>query len=112
LKVKDNYLFKIVKGSIYPHYSERYLPLDWFIAISGEPQMHSDWVHNYPKKMFSNFEYYKGLSNDHKEIIKEIDLFISLFKDYVPLGNFLSEDHQIEIKNKFNEFCSIVESYR
>lgn len=107
IKVNDEYTFRRLKDSIYPHYSDRYLPLDWFITMVRNSQWHSQWVKYYPERMYNYFfEYYNRYGKS------EIDLFVLLFQDFVPLGNFLSEGHQTEIKNNFNEHCRIAESYK
>lgn len=106
-KLNNIYTFKILSNSSYFHYSERYLPLDWFVSMSRNPQWHSEWIKYYPERMYSYFfEYYNLYGNS------EIDLFVTLFKDYTPLGNFLSEEHSAQIKKNFNEYCYIAESYR
>ena len=107
IRVNDNYTFILLKDSIYSHYLERYLPLNWFVSMLRNPQWHSKWVKYYPERMYSYFfEYYSRYGKS------EINLFTKLFKDFIPLGGFLSLEHQMEIKNNFNEHCRIAESYR
>lgn len=107
VKVNDKYTFRKIPTSVYPHYSEQYLPLDWFIIMSRNPQWHAEWIEYYPERMYNHFFDYYNLYGSSK-----IDLFVKLFKDFCPLGDFLSEEHTTEIKKVFNNHCQIAESYR
>ena len=103
---KDNtpYFQRIQEKSY--HYADRYLPLDWYIAMSKKPQLHEEWI-----KLFSEdiFEYFRG---EHRDIgDKSIELFNQLFRDFVPLG-FLSEQNSVIFKEQMNIQCDLAEAYR
>lgn len=108
LKYDDsNYTFERVHPSNPYHYSDKYLKINHIITMSRNPQWHSQWVSNFPNDMYG---YFFGFYDRYEK--REIDLFVKLFKDYYPLGDFLSEAHLMEIKSNFNERCRIAESYR
>ncbi|RDY60211.1 hypothetical protein [Flagellimonas nanhaiensis] len=107
LEVNGKFILRRISDSPYPHYSERYLPLGWFITMLRNKQWHSHWVKYYPERMYSYFLEFYSLYG-----ASEIDLFVKLFKDFVPLGDFLSTEHQDLIRNNFNEHCRIAQSYR
>jgi hypothetical protein len=65
------------------------------------------WVDLYCDRVYNSFMHYKNLYGS-----SEIDLFVKLFKDFYPQGDFLNPDQIESFKTTINIKCQLAESYR
>jgi len=111
IRAIDNSLtFERVKTSPYNlyHYTDEYLPLDWYIDMSRNPQWHEQWIkHLFSERMFNYF-----VKNHLANGDESIELFNRLFRDFVPLGDFLSKEHSMMFKKYINDRCDLANSYK
>ncbi len=104
---KKSFVFDRINRTGYGHYSDSYFTPNWFVYISRNINEFPMWIDLFCDRVYGSFfHYYKLYGNE------EIDLFVKLFKDFYPKGNFLNESQIETFKEKINKQCEIAESYR
>lgn len=92
----------------YGHYFDDYClaTINWFISMRHYHEIQK-WIDQkiYANRMFNHFENRK-LTFDN-----EPQLFITIFKNFMPFTNYLTFSQADEIRNQLNEYCEIAKSY-
>jgi hypothetical protein len=104
---KESFGFDRINETGYSHYSDSYLTPNCFVYISRNTEEFEMWVDLFCDRVYNSFMHYKNLYGS-----AEIDLFVKLFKDFFPQGDFLSSEQIETFKKKINKKCRLAESYK
>lgn len=91
----------------YNHFSDYYFTPNWFVYISRNKDDFNNWSDKYCNRVYNSFEQQKNSFG-----LKEIDLFIKLFEDFYPKGDFLNSEQIKIFKTKINTKCNLAKSYK